>query len=193
MRPGSSADLSGIVLAGGAARRLSGADKPGLDVGGRPLLSRALDALAGAPVVVVGPERPGFPGVAWTREVPSGSGPVAALAAGLDAVRPRPGELLAVFAGDLAGVRPSTVDKLLGALADDADGAVLVDGTGHRQWLVGIWRGAPLRAAMPDEPAGASLRGVLGALRVREVPADAGEAADVDTPEDLARHRDEQC
>ncbi|MZF89845.1 NTP transferase domain-containing protein, partial [Streptomyces sp. SID5643] len=29
-----------VVLAGGAARRLGGADKPGVRVGGRPLLDR---------------------------------------------------------------------------------------------------------------------------------------------------------
>ncbi|WP_438949006.1 NTP transferase domain-containing protein, partial [Streptomyces harbinensis] len=33
-----------IVLAGGAARRLGGADKAAVTVGGRPLLDRVLDA-----------------------------------------------------------------------------------------------------------------------------------------------------
>ncbi|MBT2472738.1 NTP transferase domain-containing protein, partial [Streptomyces sp. ISL-66] len=48
-----------IVLAGGAARRLGGADKPGLLVGGRPLLDRVLDACADArTTVVVGGRRP---------------------------------------------------------------------------------------------------------------------------------------
>ncbi|MEU9382801.1 NTP transferase domain-containing protein, partial [Streptomyces sp. NPDC048279] len=37
-----------IVLAGGAARRLGGADKPSVRVGGRPLLDRVLTACAGA-------------------------------------------------------------------------------------------------------------------------------------------------
>ncbi|NED17374.1 NTP transferase domain-containing protein, partial [Streptomyces sp. SID9913] len=35
-----------VVLAGGAARRLSGADKPGVHVGGRALIDRVLAACA---------------------------------------------------------------------------------------------------------------------------------------------------
>ncbi|MGO4426310.1 NTP transferase domain-containing protein, partial [Streptomyces sp. MCAF7] len=48
-----------VILAGGAARRLGGADKPALRVGARPLLDRVLDACRGAErTVVVGPRRP---------------------------------------------------------------------------------------------------------------------------------------
>lgn len=178
--------LAGIVLAGGAARRLSGVDKPMLDVGGKPLLRHAVDALAAAdPVIVVGPERAGVTGVRWTREDPPGGGPVAALAAGLAALT-RP-ELVAVLAGDLAAVRKSTVERLLAALGD-ADGAVLVDADGKQQWLLGVWRTAKLRAAMPAEPANFPLRKVFGALEVVAVPERAGEGADIDTPEDRLRH-----
>ncbi|MCF3965483.1 NTP transferase domain-containing protein, partial [Streptomyces fuscigenes] len=42
-----------VVLAGGAARRLGGADKPGVRVGGRTLLDRVLAACAGAGRTVV--------------------------------------------------------------------------------------------------------------------------------------------
>ncbi|WP_373299440.1 molybdenum cofactor guanylyltransferase [Amycolatopsis acidiphila] len=157
-----------------------------LEVGGKPLLRRAVDALAGAgPVVVVGPERAGIPGVRWTREEPPGGGPVAALAAGL-AVLGEP-ELVAVLAGDLAAVRASTVDRLRAALGD-ADGAVLVDAQGRRQWLVGVWRTAKLRAVLPAEPANFPLRKVFGALGPVPVPELDGEAADIDTPEDRLRH-----
>ncbi|MFG3347695.1 DUF6457 domain-containing protein [Streptomyces sp. NPDC048018] len=73
-----------IVLAGGAARRLGGADKPGVRVGGRPLLDRVLAGCrdAGRTVVVAEPRATARP-VEWTREEPPGGGPVAALAAGL--------------------------------------------------------------------------------------------------------------
>ncbi|WP_240497415.1 NTP transferase domain-containing protein, partial [Streptomyces hirsutus] len=37
-----------LVLAGGGARRLGGADKPGVRVGGRSLLDRVLAACSGA-------------------------------------------------------------------------------------------------------------------------------------------------
>lgn len=48
-----------IVLAGGAAKRLGGADKPGVRVGGRALLDRVLGACTGAgTTVVVGEDVP---------------------------------------------------------------------------------------------------------------------------------------
>lgn len=48
-----------IVLAGGGAARLDGADKPALDIGGASLLERVLTAVADADrIVVVGPVRP---------------------------------------------------------------------------------------------------------------------------------------
>ncbi|HET6290700.1 MAG TPA: NTP transferase domain-containing protein [Amycolatopsis sp.] len=175
---------AGIVLAGGAARRLSGVDKPALPVGGKPLLARALAALEDAdPVIVVGPERPGFGDVVWTREASPGTGPVAALAAGLALVRT---EIVVVLAGDLAGVRKSTVDRLVASLGD-ASGAVLLDGSGERQWLLGAWRAEALRAVLPETVENASLRRTLGGLDIVEVPEEPGESDDIDTPEDLDR------
>lgn len=175
---------AGIVLAGGAARRLSGVDKPALPVGGKPLLARALAALAEAdPVIVVGPERPGFGDVRWTRETEPGTGPVAALAAGLALVDT---EIVVVLAGDLAGVRKSTVDRLVAALGS-ASGAVLVDTGGVRQWLLGAWHTEALSGALPETVENASLRRTLGELDIVEVPEEPGESADIDTPEDLDR------
>ena len=81
-----------IILAGGRATRLDGADKPGLVVGGRTLLAAVVAAgtEAGARrIVVVGPDRPdiahdaGAPAVRFVREEPPGSGPVPALRRGL--------------------------------------------------------------------------------------------------------------
>jgi molybdopterin-guanine dinucleotide biosynthesis protein A len=49
----------GVVLAGGAGRRLGGRHKPGITVAGRTLLDHVLDAVAAADrVVVVGPRQP---------------------------------------------------------------------------------------------------------------------------------------
>jgi len=51
-----------VVLAGGRARRLSGADKPGVVVGGRPLVAGAAAAVASAErLILVGPGRPELP------------------------------------------------------------------------------------------------------------------------------------
>jgi molybdopterin-guanine dinucleotide biosynthesis protein A len=179
-------DLGGIVLAGGAARRLSGVDKPMLEVDGKPLLRHAIDALeAASPVIVVGPQRPGLPDVLWAPEDPPGGGPVAALSAGLG-VLAHP-SLVAVFAADLVAVRPSTVDRLAAAIGT-ADGAVLVDSDGRRQWLIGLWRTEKLRAALPSQPENSSLRQMFGGLDVVDVAEEPGESADVDTPADLDLH-----
>ncbi|WP_444546051.1 molybdenum cofactor guanylyltransferase [Virgisporangium aurantiacum] len=76
-----------MVLAGGAGRRLGGAAKPTLAVGGTPMLARVLAAVDDADGrVVVGPGSLGLivpPGVRVIQEEPAGGGPVAALAAGL--------------------------------------------------------------------------------------------------------------
>ncbi|MYY85285.1 NTP transferase domain-containing protein, partial [Streptomyces sp. SID335] len=42
-----------VVLAGGGAARLGGADKPGVRVGGRALIDRVLAACSGAGTTVV--------------------------------------------------------------------------------------------------------------------------------------------
>ncbi|MFD9249059.1 NTP transferase domain-containing protein, partial [Streptomyces bottropensis] len=55
--PGTEA-FDAVVLAGGAARRLGGADKPALRVGGRALLDRVLTACAGAAPPRVGARPP---------------------------------------------------------------------------------------------------------------------------------------
>lgn len=185
-----------MILAGGAARRLSGLDKPALEVGGRTLLARAVGAVAGAdPVVVVGPRRDLPADVRWTREDPPGEGPLAGLAAGLAALaeadaEAQPDTHVAVLAADLTGIEYDTVTRLRAALdAGSAAGALLVDESGTPQWLIGVWRLGRLKAALPADPAGRSLRSVLRDLIPVEVPALPGEAADVDTPEDLARHQ----
>jgi molybdenum cofactor guanylyltransferase len=89
-----------IILAGGRATRLGGADKPGLVVGGQTLLAAvaAAGTDAGARrAVVVGPDRPeiadarGGGAIRFVREEPPGSGPVPALRRGLAELAPRRG------------------------------------------------------------------------------------------------------
>ena len=183
--------LSALVLAGGSARRLGGADKPALRVGGVPLLDRVLAAVADAePVVVVGPVRPTVRDVRWAREQPPGGGPVAGLAAGLELLG---GGQLALLASDLPFLDSDTV----GLLADAArghDGALLVDDTGREQWLCGVWSAEAVRAALTGvEPSGARLRAVLGELDHVRVPAPQGPGPavwfDCDTEADLASAR----
>ncbi|WP_425831820.1 DUF6457 domain-containing protein [Streptomyces fractus] len=109
-----------IVLAGGAARRLGGADKPGVRVGGRALLDRVLQACAGAraTVVVAEPRRTARP-VVWAREDPPGGGPLAALEAGIRGLESGQGpvaESVVVLSADLPFLGDRTVRGLLDAL-----------------------------------------------------------------------------
>ncbi|QBI54090.1 molybdenum cofactor guanylyltransferase [Streptomonospora litoralis] len=179
-----------VILAGGAARRMGGGDKPGLDVGGSSLVERVASAAAGAgaaQVVVVGPPRE-RPAARYVREDPPGAGPVPALGAGLACVaQPR----FALLAGDLPFLHAAHVDALRRA-ARQRTGAVLVDGQGRIQWLLGVWDTGAVRGALAAYE-GRSLRGLLGPLEPALVAAEgklARAALDCDTPEELARARE---
>ena len=189
-----------VVLAGGAARRLGGTDKPALIVGGAPLLDRVLSAcvLAGA-TIVVGPERPTIRPVRWVREQPPGGGPVAAVAAALPWVT---AEAVLLLAADLPFFDAATAGRLLAELAEPSvDAAVLVDSGGRDQPLAAAYRAAPLRAALArliedhaGDPTGLPLRRLVGDLATRRLPDLSGAADDCDTWDDLrhARARDAQ-
>ncbi|MCC2275065.1 molybdenum cofactor guanylyltransferase [Streptomyces sp. ET3-23] len=135
-----------VVLAGGAARRLGGADKPAVRVGGRPLLDRVLSACGGAArTVVVGPRRATVRPVLWAREQPPGGGPLAALNAGLRQVS---AATVLLLSADLPFLDEQAVRALLGALgehAGTAEGAVLTDPGGREQPLVAAYRTEALR------------------------------------------------
>jgi molybdopterin-guanine dinucleotide biosynthesis protein A len=192
MYPGVAMELAAVVLAGGRSRRLGGADKVALRVGGRTLLDRTLEAVSGAsPVVVVGPRRPVAADVVWTREDPPGSGPLSGLRAGLMAVPATTG-LVAVLAADYPHLTAETVARLADTVSTTpaVSGAVLTDPDGRAQWLVGVWRIASLRDRMPSEVRDRPVRVLLEGLEPQRVPALGAEASDVDTPEDLRRATD---
>ncbi|WBC13095.1 NTP transferase domain-containing protein [Micromonospora sp. WMMA1998] len=187
-----------VLLSGGAARRMRGVDKPARLVGGRPMLHRVLEAVAGADErIVVGPAGPVPAGVRVTREEPPGGGPVAATAAGLALLGPGT-TTVALLAADLPLLTASAVDGLRRALDGSRAGlACYVDGDGRRQQLCGVWRATAVRAALDRLAAerggtvdGASVRGLLAGVAVREV-AWTGSGPppwfDCDTDEDVRR------
>jgi molybdopterin-guanine dinucleotide biosynthesis protein A len=182
-----------VVLAGGAARRLGGADKPGVRVGGRALLDRVLTACADArATVVVADPRPTARPVAWAREEPPGGGPLAALDAGL---RHTSADHVLVLSADLPFLAPATVGRLLAALrAGGADGALLTDADGRDQPLVAAYRSAALRrdlaalSARHGGLAGLPLRRLTGGLELTRVP-DPVASFDCDTWDDIATAR----
>ncbi len=162
------------------------------------MLARVLGATAGARIrVVVGPVGLPIPaGVGHTQERPPGSGPVAALAAGLGALGPEEHglpRLVAVLAGDLPFLTSAALDALRDELTrTGADAAVYRDSGGRRQLLCGVWWEPVLRAALPAEPAGAPVRALFAGVHVAELEyTGTGPAPwyDCDTPEDLAQAR----
>lgn len=183
-----------IVLAGGAAKRLGGADKPAVRVGGRALLDRVLATCTdAATTVVVGGRRPTTRAVTWTREVPQGGGPLAALDAG---VRHTGAERVLVLSADLPFLGESTVEALLAAAGrPDRDGALCVDQDGRDQPLVAVYRAESLRrelALLATEHgglAGLPLRLLTHELDLARVEAGPLASFDCDTWEDIAAAR----
>ncbi|MEU0954405.1 DUF6457 domain-containing protein [Streptomyces niveus] len=186
-----------IVLAGGAAKRLGGVDKPAVSVGGRALLDRVLGACGGAGrTVVVGGRRPTIRPVRWAREEPPGGGPVAALDAG---VRQIEADTVLVLSADLPFLKRETTSRLLGVLMADGEreGAMLVDADGRDQPLVAAYRTEPLRreiallAAEHGNLVGLPLRLLTHELDLARVPVDADPLAsfDCDTWEDISTAR----
>lgn len=182
--------LGAVILTGGRGVRLGGVDKASIEVGGATLLERAITATVSAQeVVVVGEQVLTSRPVTWTRESPAGGGPAAGLLAGLDVFLVPP-DLVCVLAVDMPQVTPSTVARLVDALAGQprADGAVIVDASGRLQTLAAVYRYDALVAARPDDPArehGMSIRKLVGSLEVVGVAAVGDEAHDIDTWEDL--------
>jgi molybdenum cofactor guanylyltransferase len=188
-----------VVLAGGRASRLSGADKPALVVGERSLVASVTSAAADAGarlVIVVGPPRPGLVlargRLLVVREQPPGSGPVPALRRGLAEVT-APWVLL--LAADLPFIRAGHLRSLLAAAAGTRQGAgaVLADDTGRPQWLAGCWPTETLRTAGRGYRGG-SLRGLLGPLApvmLGPAPGQPGPPPwlDCDTEDDVRRAR----
>ncbi|MFJ3667893.1 NTP transferase domain-containing protein [Streptomyces sp. NPDC090106] len=183
-----------VVLAGGAARRLGGVDKPRVRVGGRALLDRVLAACAdAATTVVVAEPGPTARPVTWAREDPPGGGPLAALGAGLAHTTAAD---VVVLSADLPFLTGDTVRRLLTALrSGGGDGALLTDADGRDQPLVAAYRADALRGglgtlARDHEGAltGLPLRRLTGALDLTRVP-DPVASFDCDTWDDIATAR----
>lgn len=182
-----------IILAGGQARRLDGAAKPQLTVGGVRLLDLALAAVADAEAVVVaGPRQPvaatavEIAKLQWCREDPPGGGPVAAVAAAVALTRAPVVVLLAADQPDIAPAVP-----LLVAAVPRGGLAHLVDQHGRPNHLAAAWDRRALVAALEalDTPVDASMRTLASGTHTASVADTGGWGLDCDTPADLARAR----
>ena len=178
--------LDAIILAGGRATRLGGAAKPLLEVDGMGLLARTVMATrtAGARrIVVVGEPVLDDAGLEWVREDPPFGGPVAAIVAALGHVT---ADWTLVLACDVPGIDQAL--RLLPLKRPEGDGAHLRDSARRPQWLTALYRTSALRSAaeaLPDRGRDASVRSLVGGLRLAVVEAPATATRDVDTWEDL--------
>jgi molybdenum cofactor guanylyltransferase len=186
-----SSTVAAILLTGGKSRRL-GRDKTQLIVEGSTLAVRTakLLHLVVETAIEVGP---GVSGLPSTREQPPGEGPLAALAAGCQALRHRGhvGGALAI-ACDL----PLLSESLLGLLVDwETPGSVVPVVHGRPQPLCARWSAHDLDAAGPMFSQGVrSLRHLAAQSDVVllgkaewGLVANEEQFSDVDTPEDLER------
>ncbi|MFF2021563.1 molybdenum cofactor guanylyltransferase [Streptomyces sp. NPDC058171] len=182
------------MLAGGRARRLGGADKPMVSVGGMSLLDRAIEACVGAgETIVVGPHRATVHQVHHVREEPAHAGPLAALAAGMCRVR---APFVVVLAADLPFVRQETVTELLRQAAGSGiEGAVMLETQGRGNPLFAAYRTAAVRRGLAltlaqHKPlAGLPIRVLTRSLSLRHVPDVGGVSFDCDTWEAVALAR----
>ncbi|MFM8495327.1 MAG: molybdenum cofactor guanylyltransferase [Planctomycetia bacterium] len=219
MTPSARPAAIGLVLAGGASSRMqpkapSGREqvapvrKEWLDLGGRTLLDRVVDAVAAETsrtIVVAAPGRP-LPPLAHPAQVvhdsQPGSGPLTAILDGLDAIGPAADEqLVFICSCDVPGVKPTLIRWLIDrAVATGADW-VVPQVAGHPQVLVSVIRRsirgriAAWLAAGRRDPRGlvASLErdnaariDVVGEQDLAAIDPELRSFSDVDTPEDLA-------
>lgn len=187
-----------VILAGGRASRLGGADKPALVIGGRTLLDHAIDAAGSARrTIVVGPPRE-IDGVETVREDPPYGGPVAALETALNLIG---SEWMLLLAADLPRAGEAVTLLLRAAVPhpERVDGFAIVDPQGYTQWLAGLYRTDAIRGAVEaliathGSTRNSSLRSLLGSLAITRVPDLDGVAVDLDTWQDVneARAREE--
>lgn len=190
-----------IVLAGGAGTRLGGVSKPAIELDGRRLIDGSLIAVSDAREIVVVGDVEVPPGVHRTLEDPPLGGPVAGVAAGLEALDAAAHPVApwtVLLACDLADPLPA-LGRLIAAWAwaqrlddvdtEEHDGWCLADPTGRPQWLVGIYRTDSVRRALErlGPPRDASMKDLLAQSTLVTVPAGDDDVADIDTWTDHAR------
>lgn len=185
--------LDVIIVAGGRGKRMGGIDKAAVSVNGERLIDLLLDEVsvldALQQVVVVSSRDISIrPGVKITAEDPPFAGPVAAILAGVEELRPEAAERTAILAVD-APESANLIPDLTEALDDStADLALIREDEGHLQPLCAVWNTEALWQALnelgetTDLPAMALIDAANASVEVLGT----GEERDYDTFEALA-------
>jgi molybdenum cofactor guanylyltransferase len=180
--------LVGIVLAGGASRRM-GRPKATLEVDGVPLVARVIAALRAAgidDVVVVGgdPTELERAGVAPHPDDHPGQGPVGGILTALDAFD---GDLL-VAACDLPDLDADAVRSVVASGEGDVDLAVATS-AGHHVVLLRVNRSGRDAVERAFSAGERSLRAIIEACVTTTVEIPMPSALDLDTPGDVEARR----
>ncbi|HEV7369033.1 molybdopterin-binding/glycosyltransferase family 2 protein [Arenibaculum sp.] len=191
--------IAAIVLAAGQSRRM-GTNKLVEEVGGMPMVARVVDAVlasAAAPVVVVtGHQQQAVAAALAGRPVTlvhnpaHGEGLSTSLKAGIVAL-PDDVDGALVCLGDMPGVAPSALDRLIAAYAPAEGRAICVPTFGGKRGNPVLWD-RRFFAEMMEIAGDVGARHLVGAHadQVAEVEiGDDGVLVDVDTPEALAALR----
>jgi len=191
--------VSGAILAGGRARRLGGADKASLVVGGARIIDRQLAALSAVAddvrIVANDPVRYAGLGVRIVPDAIADAGPLGGIySALLDARHER----VIVLACDLPFVTRELLERLVAeSLADAASDAIVPRSARGLEPLCAIYTKRCAAAARTRLDRGAlEVRGVFEDVRMRELGPDALAPYDdgslfenVNTPHDHERAR----
>lgn len=126
--------VSALILAGGKATRLGGVAKHELVVDGRTIFERLSSVLAPRVQEILVATASDMPGYRCVRDVLPEVGPLAGIAAGLEAALT---PWLLVVAGDMPHLSGAVVDALLAAVSDNDD-AIGIRIGGLPEPLVGL-------------------------------------------------------
>ncbi len=197
--PAKAARIAAVILAAGRSSRMGSSNKLMADIGGQPMVARVAAAVAASSaepaVLVTGHERDrvvravGAASVTQVHNPDYASGLSSSLHRGLAAL-PEDIDGVVVCLGDMPGVSPAVIDKLIAAF-DPVEGRAICVPTWQGK------RGNPVLLARRFIPEVQALSGDVGARAllgeypelVAEVPVDDDLVLrDVDTPEDLVAY-----
>lgn len=186
---------------------MAGVDKCAIEVDGIPIIDRVIAAvgpLVGTQpdhIVVIGPPRETREPTARAREEPPGSGPLAAIAAGLgvlfdpasDSGPDQPadpsGDRVLLLAGDIPFPGPGLNVVSAPPVGATTDVVLGQDQRGRDQFLFACWRADSLRAAVTHHQGSDPVRLLYDGVRVEHRVLPARSTIDCDTAADLAHAR----